>query len=92
MAQNARIRDEWIESTERIQVAATKSDEADLEQYVSVSEDRISDGLQISLARFAKHKRSHVCTWGKVIGKVIDVNNRSSRLGLASGATLYQVT
>jgi hypothetical protein len=78
MAQNARIGDEWIQSAERIQVAATKSDEADLEQYVSVSEDRISDGLQISLARFAKHKRSHVCTWGKVIGKVIDVNHRSS--------------
>src|SRR5580765_5091803 len=78
MPQNARISNEWIDSAERIQVAATKSDEADLEQYVFVSEDRISDGLQISLARFAKHKRSHVCTWGKVIGKVIDVNHRSS--------------
>jgi hypothetical protein len=78
MAQNARIGDKWIESTVRIQVAAAESHHTDLEQYVRICEHRIGDGLQISLARFAKHKRFHVCTWRKVIGKVIDVNNRSS--------------
>ena len=77
MAENAGIRDEWIESTVRIQIAATESHKANLEQYVRICEHRIGDGLQISLARFAQHKCSHVCTWGKVIGKVIDVNNRS---------------
>ena len=78
MAQNARIRDEWIESAKRIQIAATESHEADLEQYVRICGHRIGDGLQISLARLAKHKRSHVCTPWKIIGKVIDVNHRSS--------------
>ena len=50
MPQNARIRDEWIESTERIQIAATESHEADPEQHVRICEYRISDGLQIGLA------------------------------------------
>src|ERR1700747_2100516 len=81
MAQNARIGDEWIQSAERIQIASAEAYESHLEQHIRVCEHRISDGLQISLARFAKHKRSHVCTWGQVIGKVIDVNNRSSRPG-----------
>jgi hypothetical protein len=80
MAQNPGIGDERIQSAVRIQIAATESHEPDLEQYVRIGELRISDGRQISLARFAKHKRSHVCTWGKVIGKVIDVNNRSDLL------------
>ena len=82
MAQNARIRDEWIESTVRIQIAATESHEADLEQYVRICEHRISDGLQISLARFAKHKCPHVRTPWKIVGKVIDVK---LKLGMENG-------
>jgi hypothetical protein len=91
MAENAGIRDEWIESTVRIQIAATESHEADLEQYVRICEHRIGDGLQISLARFAKHKCSHVCTPWKIIGTVTDVNDRNSGRKLASAARLYCV-
>ena len=87
MAQNAGIRDEWIESTVRIQIAATESHEADFEQYIRIYEHRIGDGLQISLARFAKHKRSHVCTPWKIVGKVIDVNLGGSGQKLTSVAT-----
>src|ERR1700747_1004007 len=81
MAQNARIGDEWIQSAERIQIASAEAYESHLEQHIRVCKHRISDGLQISLARFAKHKRSHVCTWGKVIGKVIDVNSHRLHAG-----------
>jgi hypothetical protein len=82
MAQNARIRDERTESTVRIQIAATESHEADLEQYVRICGHRIGDGLQISLTWFAKHECLHVCTPRKIIGKVIDVK---LKLGMETG-------
>ena len=51
---------------------------ADPEQHGRICGYRISDGLEIGLTRFAKHERPHVCTPWKIIGKVIDVNHRSS--------------
>ena len=43
--------------------------------------------------RVAKHERTHVCTPWKIIGKVIDVNNRSSgqKLGSLSLITISKV-
>jgi hypothetical protein len=60
MPQNARIRDEWIESPERIEITSTESDHADPEQHVRICGCRISDGFEIGLTRFAKHERPHI--------------------------------
>src|SRR5262249_55747557 len=72
MAQNARVRDQWIDSAERIQITAAQSHHADFEEHVCISEHGIGDGLEIGLTRLGKQERSHVCTPWKIIGKVID--------------------
>jgi len=66
--------DQGVEPAERIQIAATESHEADLEQYVGICERGIGDSLQIGLTRLAKHECLHVCTPWKIVSRVIDVN------------------
>ena len=62
MSQNARIRNEWIQSTERVQITAAKTHHPHSQQYSIIGDSRFRNRLNGSLPWFPKYERSHVRT------------------------------